>query len=101
MRMNKFIKTEERGKRDGDHICGLLVQARPDRLDKAVAGLSALPGVEIHHRGDDGRMVVTVEDTAEATAGDVMHKFYGVEGVVSASLVYHYHDTGDEGEAFK
>ncbi len=99
MRMNKFIRTEEKGVRDGEHICGVLVQARPDRLDMAVAGLAALPGVEIHQHTDDGRLVVTVEDTPDATAGETMHRFYGVEGVISASLVYHYHDTGDTGEA--
>ncbi len=99
MRMKKFVAAEERGQRDGEHICGVLVQVRPERLEVAMTGLAGLPGVEVHQHTDDGRLVVTVEDTPEATAGDVMHRFYDVDGVISASLVYHYHDTGDTGEA--
>lgn len=99
MRVNSFIRSEQKRGRDGEHICGVLVQARPDRLESAVAGLAALPGVEVHQRTGDGRLVVTVEDTPDATAGETMHRFYGVDGVISASLVYHYHDTGDTGEA--
>jgi nitrate reductase NapD len=99
MRLNGFLRSEEKRGRDGEHICGVLVQARPDKLEAAVAGLGALPGVEVHQQTAEGRLVVTVEDTPEATAGETMHRFYGVEGVISASLVYHYHDTGDTGEA--
>ena len=99
MRVRKFI-TEEVDNRPADegHICGVLIQARPERLDVVRAGLTALPGVEIHHATDDGRLVVTVEDSEETTAGDILHRFHDVAGVVSASLVYHYHDTGEIGE---
>lgn len=100
MRVKKFISQEETRRRaDEAHICGLLVQIRPDRLEDARSGLMALPGVEIHHATDDGRLVVTVEDSEEATAGDIMHRLHDVKGVVAASLVYHYHDTGEIGEA--
>lgn len=100
MRVRKFI-TEEASRRPADngHICGVLVHSRPDRQAEVRAGLTALPGVEIHHATDDGRLVVTVEDTEQATAGDILHRFHDVAGVVSASLVYHYHDTGEIGEA--
>lgn len=99
MRVNTFIRGERAARRDGEHVCGVFVQARPDKLDAVAAGLASLPGVEVHQRTDDGRLVVTAEDTPETTAGEVMHRFYDVDGVISASLVYHYHDTGDTGEA--
>lgn len=100
MRVRKFITEEtERQQADDGHICGVLVQARPERMDLVRAGLTALPGVEVHHATDDGRLIVTVEDTEDAITGDTLHKLHTVQGVISASLVYHYHDTGEIGEA--
>jgi nitrate reductase NapD len=100
MRVRKFIAEETRqNPAEQGHLCGVLVQFRPERLEQVRAGLTALPGVEIHHATDDGRLVVTVEDSDQATAGDTLHRFHDVAGVVSASLVYHYHDSGEKGEA--
>lgn len=98
MRVNRFVK-QQPAPSAGEHICGVLVRARPERIEVAVAGLARLPGVEVHERTADGRLVVTVEDTPESTAADTLHKLHGVDGVIAASLVYHYHDTGDQGEA--
>lgn len=101
MRVRKFIAEEENRLNPADlgHVCGVLVQIRPERLDQVRLGLGALPGVEIHHATDDGRLVVTVEDSDQSSAGDTLHRFHDVAGVVSASLVYHYHDSGEKGEA--
>ncbi len=74
------------------NICGVLVHVRADRCDEVSRRLADLPGVEVHHAEPDGRLVVTVEDTQTTAAGEVMHRFYDVDGVMSAALVYHYHD---------
>lgn len=97
MRVGKFIREEEQAApqaADG-HVCGVLVQALPERLEEVRGGLTALPGVEVHHATEDGRLIVTVEDTDDALAGDTLHRLQTVGGVLSASLVYHHHDTGE------
>ena len=52
-----------------------------------------MPGVDVHG-ADDGRIIVTVEDTEDATAADTMMTFNDVDGVINTVLVYHY--GGDE-----
>jgi len=74
---------------EGENICGLLVHARPSRLDDVRAALSALPGAEIERTSDDGRMVVIVEDIDGVWAGDTMTQISNIDGVLSSALVYH------------
>jgi len=39
------------------HVCGVLVQSRPDDVAAVAAGLLKIPGVEIHDRAEDGRLI--------------------------------------------
>lgn len=72
------------------NICGVLVHAVPDRVDDVAAALARLPGVELHGRGDAGRLIVTVEDSANGAASDGLARIHALPGVVSAALVYHH-----------
>ncbi|MBF0306040.1 MAG: chaperone NapD [Alphaproteobacteria bacterium] len=99
MRVKKFIDEEEGGTAGAEgNLCGVLVQVRPDRMEPVQRDLCALPGVEIHHAEPDGRLVVTVEDTDQASAGETLHVMQGLAGVAAISLVYHHH-AGVTGEA--
>lgn len=99
MRVKRFIDNEsENPDEAAGHVCGLIVRARPEKLEPALRGLAELPGVEVHQTAPDGRIIVTIEDTTEESAGKTMHRLYDVEGVVSASLVYHHHDDPGETE---
>ena len=69
-------------------ISGVLVHTRPEHIDKVGAALGEIPGVEVHIRTEDGRMVVTVEETPETTGGEAVMAIQRLEGVLSASLVY-------------
>jgi periplasmic nitrate reductase NapD len=71
------------------NVCGVLVHARIDNIAAVEAGLSRLPGVEIHDHNEDGNIVVTVEDTDQSQASDSLLAIHQVDGVLSASLVYH------------
>lgn len=81
------------------NICGVLVHAIPAETDAVAAGLGALGGVEVHQREPDGRIVVTVEDTATAPAIDTISAIQRFKGVVAASLVYHHFDADAEAAA--
>ena len=72
------------------NICGVLVHAVPDRVDEVAAALARLPGVELHGRADAGRLIVTVEDTADGAASDALARIHALPGVVAAALVYHH-----------
>lgn len=72
------------------NVCGLLVHSRHDQAGAVRARLQELPGVEIHGGGEDGKLVVTVEDCGEHLAADTLTAINTVEGVLNASLIYHY-----------
>jgi periplasmic nitrate reductase NapD len=71
------------------NISSIIVHPGPGQAKAVGARLAELDGVEIHAVAEDGRMIVTVEadgDGAMVNAFDAISK---VEGVLSASMVYH------------
>ncbi len=72
------------------NICGVLVHSRPEAAESVRRRLTALEGVEVHGCGDDGRMVVTVEARESRLVLEQMTRMREIEGVLDASLVYHY-----------
>ena len=79
------------------NIAGVVIHARPEKLAGVEAQLLELPGVEIHATAEDGRMVVTVEDE-ESRLGDTVMAFHNVDGVLSASLIYHHFEESEEAQ---
>lgn len=75
------------------NICGVLIQARPEKCETVGAALAAFDGLEVHHRENDGRIVVTIEDTENNYASKTLTDIHKIEGVIAASLVYHQYDT--------
>ncbi len=75
------------------NICGVFVQTTPERLKDVARSLADTPGIDIHQTEDDGRMVVTIEDTPDKYASETLTGLRSVDGVLSASLVYHHCDT--------
>ena len=73
------------------HISGVLVHIRPEKVNAVKSRLNALSGVEIHATTDDGRLVVTIEND-DGPMVDTMNSFHDIEGVLSASLIYHHFD---------
>lgn len=82
------------------NICGVLVHANPVKTTHVAACLAALPGVEVHdvadgsgaNSHDTGRIVITVEDTADTLALDTLTRIHRTDGIVAAALVYHHFD---------
>jgi nitrate reductase NapD len=77
---------------DEYNVCGVLVHTRPGNAAVVSGRLAALPGVEVHAATEEGRLVVTVEDTPERLAIDTITEIVQTEGVINASLVYQYTD---------
>ncbi|WP_425073318.1 chaperone NapD [Sagittula sp. S175] len=72
------------------NICGCLVHVAQPALTDARATMTATPGVEIHAATEDGRLVVTVEDTETARASETIMGLHQIPGVISLSLTYHH-----------
>lgn len=72
------------------NICGVLVHALPDHGKDVAAAIAGLDGAELHNTVPDGRMIVTVEDTGDSSAGDTVLALHRIPGVLSAALVYHH-----------
>ena len=71
-------------------MCGVLVYAIPGTSESLAQDLTAMPGTEVHHKTEDGRLIVTVESDSQRKAGDVLLQLQSLPGVASASLVYHH-----------
>lgn len=82
------------------NICGVLLHAAPKAADAVAERLSLTAGCEVHARTGDGRIVVVIEDTPEATALDRMRQFTEWDGVAASSLVFHQFEDAEalEGE---
>jgi nitrate reductase NapD len=76
------------------NISGVILRARPEKLGCVRNGLATMPGVEIHADGNDGRLVLTIEDGEGYAPSDIFLKLHELDGVICASLVYQYCDDG-------
>lgn len=76
------------------NISSVILRARPEKLGGVRNDLAVMPGVEIHADGNDGRLVLTIEDSEGYAPADVFLKLRELDGVVCASLVYQYCDDG-------
>ncbi len=81
------------------NICGVLVHALPEKGEAVAAAIAGLDGAELHDTVPDGRMIVTVEDTGDTSAGDTVLALHRLPGVLSAALVYHHFETDESIES--
>jgi nitrate reductase NapD len=91
MRLDHFKRDAfERKPEPGANICGVLVHCYPERAEDVRGRIAAMAGAEVHHATADGRLIVTLEDTAETWASDTLARISGLPGVVAAALAYHH-----------
>jgi len=74
------------------NISSVVLRANPQKLEAVRAQLAALPGIEICADCDDGRVVLTIEDTPRSSTADAYASLHDIDGVIDASLVYQYCD---------
>ena len=85
---------------DEVHIASLLVQARPALLADIADKIARLPGAEVHASDPRGKILVTLESGSQGSITDSLNRIQGIDGVISAALVYHQVD-GPENEPEK
>ena len=72
------------------NIASLVLRIRPETRAEAEAALCALPGVECHHMSDDGKLIVTVEETPQSSVAETLIAVHGVPEVLAVTLAYEH-----------
>lgn len=70
-------------------ILGVIVRTRPEHRAEVERQLAELPGVDMAAAAD-GRWVVLIEDSADASAAATMARVALLPQVLNTSLVYEY-----------
>ncbi|WP_447722417.1 chaperone NapD [Edwardsiella tarda] len=79
------------------HVCGLVVQARPQAVTDVAQQLSAMDGTEVAaSEPPQGKLVVVMQSEDSGTLLDRIESVRNVAGVLAVSLVYHQQD--EQGE---
>ena len=80
------------------HITSFLILCKPQHRDAVRDAAANLRGVEIHHCGDNGKIVAVAEGSNESHIADALQALQTMPGVIAANLVYHgiADDTADD-----
>ena len=77
------------------NICGCLVHAMPGKAEAVMAAINATEGGEVHAH-ENGRIVVTVEDTANQRASEQIMDMHQIPGVITVTLTYHHFEAPED-----
>ena len=72
------------------NLASLVLRIQPERRVAAEAALTALPGVECHAMSDDGKLIVTVEETPHSSVAETLIAVHGVPEVLAVTLAYEH-----------
>ncbi len=81
------------------NVAGVMFMAHPKNADKVAKSLGEFPGAEVHVKGENGSLVVTIEglEGEEKPSGRIIETITdmgNVPGVISSSLIFHHNDAG-------
>ncbi len=79
-----------------EHISSLMVLADPDQLDSVVAEIQKIPVAETPAIDPTGKIIVTLVTPSETEIVNYLNQLNLIDGVASASLVYHQTETDPE-----
>ncbi|MDH5547064.1 MAG: chaperone NapD [Gammaproteobacteria bacterium] len=82
--------------KDVAHISSVIVHCLPQRFDQLLQRISMLDCCEIGaHNGSD-KLIPILEMATESGILDTLREIEAMEGVISATMVYHQIDEEDE-----
>ncbi|QLB13947.1 nitrate reductase [Bisgaardia hudsonensis] len=75
------------------HVCGLVVQVNPQKIEKIKTALLAIPDTEVPTMDKEkGKIVVVMQSNSSKNLLENMEKARDIDGVITVSLVYHQQD---------
>ncbi|MBY5922655.1 chaperone NapD [Ferrimonas balearica] len=78
------------------HIAALVVHCRAESKASVCEAIESMEGAEIHTATEEGKLVVTLEQSNRVDLQSGMHALSVLPGVLSASLTYHRVENLDE-----
>ncbi|NIF30768.1 chaperone NapD [Enterobacter sp. Cy-643] len=80
------------------HVCGLVVQAKPEHVAAVRSAINALPGSEVAVDDiDSGKLAVVIEAAESNALLEQIERARNISGVLAVSLVYHQqNEQGEE-----
>jgi nitrate reductase NapAB chaperone NapD len=76
------------------HIAGMLVQARPEAIEAAMA-LAQTRGAVVHPTGIVGKFAAVLETDHEGEIASVIDALQAAPGVIAVSMTAHYLEDAD------
>lgn len=80
------------------NISSIVVIPHPDHVTAVQEALRNIDGVEVHGVSPEGKMVVTIETADDRATTDTFELISRLDGVLSASMVFHQLETDPETE---
>ena len=76
-------------------ICSLVVQVRPEHMEKVNQSFLSIDGLEVHAQTPDGKMIVVLDHPEREYCSQVMTDISQMPHIMSTSLVYEYQEDED------
>jgi nitrate reductase NapD len=80
------------------NISSVIVIPHPDHIEAVRLRLQEVEGVELHAVSPEGKMIVTVEADDDRTTTGTYEFISQLDGVLSASMVYHHNESDPDME---
>ena len=78
------------------NVASAILHCRPEKRDVVRVALGVLPGVEVHAATDNGRLVVTIEDTPTTSVAETLTRLNNVDGVIAVAMVYQHSEDEEQ-----
>lgn len=74
------------------NICSVIVHVNPEKAIQVQSTIEEVSGAEVHGGVDEGKLIVTVEETDDSVMADAITGFANIDGVLSTSMIYHHYE---------
>lgn len=71
------------------NICSVIVNAKPENSPKIRDILTEMDGVDVFGGVEEGKLIVTLEDSGEKALADRMAALNDIKGVIDVAMIYH------------
>lgn len=75
------------------HVAGVIVQTRPEDLERVKGLIHELEGADIHGTSAEGKLVVTLLGESRSAVADSLFGLGRVDGILVSTLVYEESDS--------
>ena len=75
------------------NVSSLVVLCAPSAIARLWEAINAISGAECHYKDESGKIIVTLESQSIEGEIKLLKQIEGLEGVISAQMIYAYHST--------